>query len=173
MPLFAVFDLFNTLVPGADEARVRILERMAEALDVAPAGLLRAYRESWPERLVGWGVEETVRVLSGRLGARPSDAQVATAAALRREYAAVALGGAPPSTVDTLDALRAEGYRLMHLPMGVTTGVLAGLCTQPATLVFAAEQSDNHLPELSYATVFPAAMLAKIFIAQILLVALA
>jgi putative transport protein len=61
------------------------------------------------------------------------------------------------------------GHRLLRLPMGITMGVLAGLNTQPATLVFAVEQADNPLPELGYATVFPAAMLAKILLAQLLL----
>jgi putative transport protein len=61
------------------------------------------------------------------------------------------------------------GHKLMGLPMGVTTGVLAGLSTQPATLVFAGEQSGNALPELGYTTVFPAAMLTKILLAQLLL----
>lgn len=63
----------------------------------------------------------------------------------------------------------AIGYKLMRLPMGGTTGILAGLCTQPATLGFASEQAGNPLPELGYATVFPAAMLVKILLAQILL----
>lgn len=61
------------------------------------------------------------------------------------------------------------GHKLLGMPMGVTTGVLGGLCTQPATLVFASEQADNDTPELGYATVFPAAMLLKILLAQILL----
>jgi putative transport protein len=61
------------------------------------------------------------------------------------------------------------GHKLLGLPMGVATGVLAGLSTQPATLVFASEQSGNGLPELGYATVFPAAMLTKILLAQLLL----
>ncbi|MDT3442531.1 MULTISPECIES: aspartate:alanine exchanger family transporter [unclassified Pseudofrankia] len=64
------------------------------------------------------------------------------------------------------------GHKLLRMPMGVTTGVLGGLCTQPATLVFASEQAGNDTPELGYATVFPAAMLLKILLAQILLAVL-
>lgn len=60
-------------------------------------------------------------------------------------------------------------HKVLGMPMGVATGVLAGMCTQPATLVFADEQAGNELPELGYATVFPAAMLVKILIAQLLL----
>lgn len=65
------------------------------------------------------------------------------------------------------------GHKVMGLPMGVTTGVFAGLSTQPATLVFAREQADNSLPELGYTTVYPAAMLMKILVAQLLLTILA
>jgi putative transport protein len=61
------------------------------------------------------------------------------------------------------------GHKLLGMPMGVTTGVLGGLCTQPATLVFASEQAGNDTPELGYAAVFPTAMLLKILLAQILL----
>jgi putative transport protein len=61
------------------------------------------------------------------------------------------------------------GYKVLGLPMGVSTGILGGLSTQPATLAFASEQSRNALPELGYATVMPAAMLAKILLAQVLL----
>ncbi|MFI7547575.1 aspartate:alanine exchanger family transporter [Actinoplanes sp. NPDC049599] len=61
------------------------------------------------------------------------------------------------------------GHKVLGLPMGVATGILAGMCTQPATLVFADEQAGNELPELGYTTVFPAAMITKIVIAQLLL----
>jgi putative hydrolase of the HAD superfamily len=112
VPRFAVFDLFDTLVPGSDGARVRVLERMAEALDVRPEALVRAYRDSWPKRLIGWGVEETVRMVAGVIGARPTEAQVARAAKLRRDFAESALACVSKSTVDTLDTLRRNGYRL-------------------------------------------------------------
>ncbi len=62
------------------------------------------------------------------------------------------------------------GYKLMHIPMGVMLGVLAGLQTQPAVLGFALEQSKNELPNIGYATVYPIAMVIKILLAQLLLV---
>jgi len=62
------------------------------------------------------------------------------------------------------------GYKLMHIPMGMMVGVLAGLQTQPAVLGFALEQSGNELPNIGYATVYPVAMIVKILLAQILLI---
>ena len=62
------------------------------------------------------------------------------------------------------------GYKLMHIPMGMMVGILAGLQTQPAVLGFALEQSGNELPNIGYATVYPVAMIVKILLAQILLI---
>lgn len=45
----------------------------------------------------------------------------------------------------------------------------AGLQTQPAALAFAAEQAGNDLPGLGYARVYPVAIIAKILLAQVLL----
>ncbi|GIF50890.1 putative hydrolase of the HAD superfamily [Asanoa ferruginea] len=113
MPRTAVvFDLFNTLVPGADAARDRVLEEMAAVVGVDPAAFVRAHHESWPDRLVRWGAAETVRILSGRLGARPSDAAVARALRLRFDLGARLLADVTPATLDALDTLRAGGYRL-------------------------------------------------------------
>lgn len=61
------------------------------------------------------------------------------------------------------------GYRVFRMPMGVLTGMLAGLQTQPAVLSFALEQAKNDLPNVGYATVFPVATIAKIILAQLLL----
>jgi putative transport protein len=54
--------------------------------------------------------------------------------------------------------------------MGVLSGVLAGIQTQPATLGFGLEQSRDDLPNVGYATVYPLAMIAKLVLAQLLLV---
>jgi len=53
--------------------------------------------------------------------------------------------------------------------MGIATGMLAGLQTQPAVLSFALEQTGDDSPNLGYATVYPVAMIAKILLAQVLL----
>jgi putative transport protein len=62
------------------------------------------------------------------------------------------------------------GYRLLKVPMGLLIGILAGLQTQPALLAFSLEQSENELPNIGYSTVYPIAMIAKILLAQALLV---
>jgi putative transport protein len=64
------------------------------------------------------------------------------------------------------------GYRLLKIPMGVLTGMLAGLGTQPALLSFASEQSGDELPNVGYASVYPVATIAKIILAQVILVIL-
>ncbi|HNR46358.1 MAG TPA: aspartate:alanine exchanger family transporter [Anaerolineaceae bacterium] len=61
------------------------------------------------------------------------------------------------------------GYKLLHIPMGLLTGMVAGLQTAPAALGFATEQSHNELPNIGYATVYPVAMISKILLAQALL----
>jgi putative transport protein len=61
------------------------------------------------------------------------------------------------------------GYRLFKIPMGVLTGIVAGMQTQPAVLSFALEQSRNDLPNLGYATVYPVAIITKIMVAQVLI----
>ncbi len=61
------------------------------------------------------------------------------------------------------------GYKLFKIPMGVLTGIVAGMQTQPAVLSFSLEQSRNDLPNLGYATVYPAAIITKILLAQVLI----
>jgi len=65
------------------------------------------------------------------------------------------------------------GYKLLNIPMGLLAGMLAGLQTQPAVLGFSLEQTGNDLPNIGYSTVYPAAMIAKILLAQVLLTFLA
>jgi putative transport protein len=64
------------------------------------------------------------------------------------------------------------GHRVLRVPFGTLTGMLAGLQTQPAVLAFATEQSKGDAPNVGYATVYPLAMIAKIVIAQVLLTVL-
>ena len=52
---------------------------------------------------------------------------------------------------------------------GLLSGMLAGIGTQPATLGFAREQADNDLPSVGYASVYPIATIAKIVLAQLIL----
>jgi len=60
------------------------------------------------------------------------------------------------------------GHRWLKVPLGVLSGVLGGLQTQPAVLAFALEKTGNDQPNLGYATVYPVAMLLKIILVRIL-----
>lgn len=61
------------------------------------------------------------------------------------------------------------GSRLLHIPMSLLTGLLAGLQTNPAILSYATLQTGNDIPNVGYVTVYPAAMITKILLAQVLL----
>jgi putative transport protein len=50
--------------------------------------------------------------------------------------------------------------------------MVAGLHTQPAVLSYALDQTKSDVPNLGYATVMPLATIAKILLAQALLVLL-
>ncbi len=60
------------------------------------------------------------------------------------------------------------GYKGFKLPLSAVTGILSGIQTQPACLAYATQQSESELPNAWYATVYPASMVAKIFLVQIL-----
>lgn len=61
------------------------------------------------------------------------------------------------------------GYRLLKIPLGLLIGMLAGIQTQPAVLGFALEQTENELPNVGYAAVYPVALIFKIICAQLIL----
>lgn len=107
-----LFDLFHTLLDGADDRRDRVVARMGEIVGVDPAALVAAYHATWRDRMVRWSARDTVRQLARGLGGDPSDAQVEQAVALRLELASWVLNTAPASTLVALDGLRAAGWRL-------------------------------------------------------------
>ena len=53
------------------------------------------------------------------------------------------------------------GYKAFKLPLSAVTGILAGIQTQPACLAYANQQAENELPNVWYATVYPASMVAN------------
>ncbi|WP_346119198.1 HAD-IA family hydrolase [Micromonospora coerulea] len=112
MPRPVIFDLYHTLVRGADDERDRVVGEMAVLVGVEPAALVAVYHATWRDRLVRWDVEETVRILAGRLGGTPSAEAVARAGAHRRALARRVLASVSPVTLDALDALRAAGHPL-------------------------------------------------------------
>ena len=64
------------------------------------------------------------------------------------------------------------GRRVFKMPLSILSGILSGLQTQPAVLGFAQEQAGNDLPNIGYTAVYPAAMIAKILLAQLVLILL-
>ena len=64
------------------------------------------------------------------------------------------------------------GYKYLRLPMSAVMGVMSGLGTQPAYLAYANMQAQNDQPNMHYAMVYPASMITKIILAQILVTAL-
>ncbi|MEV6599719.1 HAD-IA family hydrolase [Actinoplanes sp. NPDC051346] len=107
-----IFDLYHTLIHGADDERDQVVADMAGMVNVAPDALVAAYHDTWRDRIVRWNVEETIRILSRRLGANPTHEQVARAGEHRRALARRILGTVPATTLDALDSLRAAGHPL-------------------------------------------------------------
>ncbi len=64
------------------------------------------------------------------------------------------------------------GYRFLKLPMSAVMGIVSGMQTQPACLAFATQHSRNDMPNQWYASVYPASMIAKILLAQVLVTVL-
>jgi putative transport protein len=79
------------------------------------------------------------------------------------------LGAALTALVATL--VVAGGW-LLKIPSSMLVGVLAGVQTQPADLTFALEQAKNEMPTVGYASVYPMATIAKIVLAQVVLIIL-
>lgn len=107
-----IFDLFHTLVNSPLQAWENAVAEMAAIMEVNTAELLGAYRQTWPQRQVQWTVEESIQVMVELLGRSVSPEQVTRAATVRRDLARRVLASADDSTVEVLDRLRADGYRL-------------------------------------------------------------
>jgi len=61
------------------------------------------------------------------------------------------------------------GYKLFKIPFSILMGMVAN---QPAILDFAASRTNNRIPQIGYAMMFPIALIAKIIIAQLLFIIL-
>lgn len=72
-------------------------------------------------------------------------------------------------TVTVATSAMITAVKVLNVSMGVATGMLAGLQTQPAVLSYALEQSGDDLPNTGNAMVFPVAMITKIILAQVFL----
>ena len=60
------------------------------------------------------------------------------------------------------------GVRMLRAPLQAVMGLMSGIQTQPACLAYANERSSSNVPNLWYASVYPASMIAKIVLAQLL-----
>ncbi len=60
------------------------------------------------------------------------------------------------------------GHRILKMPYDSLMGMISGIQTQPACLAFANNQTRSDTPNIAYASVYPAATVAKIVLAQIL-----
>jgi putative transport protein len=76
-------------------------------------------------------------------------------------------GGAILTTFVTMLTI-VVSYKYLKLPMAAVMGIMSGIQTQSACLAFANQQTDTDLPNIWYTTVYPASMVAKIIIAQII-----
>jgi putative hydrolase of the HAD superfamily len=114
-PLSAVvFDLYDTLVPGGERTvRDSVSHAMAADLDVDPVALAQEIRASFDDRARGLlgDLTATITTLARRLGGDPSRAAV-RAAAGRRMALHRSLLRPSTATLNVLDELRGDGYRL-------------------------------------------------------------
>jgi len=100
------------------------------------------------------------------IGTRAGNGFLATFAS--RSGLALFAAGAVVTFLTAFSAL-AVGFRLLRLPFSLLLGMVAGIHTQPAVLGYALEQTENEIPNLGYASVYPAATIGKILLVQVLL----
>ena len=107
-------DLFSTLIPGGDADRDVANAAMGAALGVDPVAFQQAFDASSYDRFVGaYGdLPSTLRVIAERCGGTPTAEQVREATSLRRALARRLLSAAPTTTLDTLAAFKAAGWRI-------------------------------------------------------------
>lgn len=61
------------------------------------------------------------------------------------------------------------GRKFMKINYILLSGIMSGTMTSPATLAYANEMSDNDIPSVSYATVYPLTMFMRVLIAQLMI----
>ena len=112
-PTAILFDLWGTLVPPRPDRRDAVSHLMAADLGVGGDEFAAAVRDSHAERFSGrmGTLAKTLRVLAKRCGGDPAAAALERAAARRLDVTRELLV-ADERTLDALDALRDEGFRL-------------------------------------------------------------
>lgn len=86
---------------------------------------------------------------------------------IRGNGAQMLVAGALITFSTTILALVA-GYKLLKIPPDALLGFVAGVQTQPACLAFAGNLTKSEDTNIAYAGIYPAAMIAKIILAQLL-----
>jgi putative hydrolase of the HAD superfamily len=115
VPVAILLDLFNTLIDdGGGAARDEVTRQMGRVLGVDPEAFIGLFHARWKQRLVGalGPLETMVHDFAVELGGAPGAEALREAVALRTGLTGALLGGALPSTLTTLDALRERGFRL-------------------------------------------------------------
>lgn len=135
-----VFDFFGTLTPvSPDQVWAGNARRLATALGVPADALRTELDESFPERITGalGDVRQTLQVLAGRLGTRPSAEQLDEASRIRRETQE-SMFALRPEALPVIRQLRAAGLRIglvsdctSELPDAWARLPLAGLVDAP------------------------------------------
>ncbi len=115
MPDAILIDLFNTLIDdGGGAPRDQVTRQMGSVLGVDPDAFVGLFHARWHGRLVGafGALDVMCRDWARELGGAPDDTAVAEAVRLRTDLTADLLASARPATLNTLDTLRGNGFRL-------------------------------------------------------------
>jgi putative transport protein len=78
------------------------------------------------------------------------------------------LGGALVTLSVTVPAL-AFGYKVLRIPFDELLGIVSGIHTESAAVAFASHLTRSERTDVGYASVYPAAMIVKVLIAQFIL----
>ena len=78
------------------------------------------------------------------------------------------LGAGALATLAAAASVAALGRWVFRIPVGLLTGMIAGIHTQPAALTFALDQRRDETPNVGYAAVYPFATLFKLLVAQLI-----
>jgi putative hydrolase of the HAD superfamily len=114
MPRAVLFDLYDTLVPGgSDTLQNQTARSMGTDLGIDPDLYAELYDTTLPERSTGafGDVEATIRTVAAMAGRTPTPPMVRLAA-IRRIAMVRSLLWPSAAVLSTLDALRADGWRL-------------------------------------------------------------
>lgn len=81
---------------------------------------------------------------------------------------AVIAAGALLTTAVTVGGILI-GYKYLKLSMACVMGIISAVGTQPACLGYANQMAQNEQPNVAYATVYPASLIVKIILAQVII----